>query len=94
MGEKIEKHKVNAWLVNTGWTGGAYGVGERMSIKHTRALLTAALEGKLNDVDYEKDPVFGLATPLSCAGVPSEILNPRNTWQDKKAYDQQAAKFS
>ncbi len=94
LGEKIETHQVNTWLVNTGWTGGPYGVGERMSIKYTRALLTAALNGKLNDVEFDKDPVFGLETPLFCEGVPSEILNPRNTWQDKKAYDEQAAKLA
>ncbi len=91
LGEKIEKHKVKVWLVNTGWTGGPYGVGERMSIKYTRALLHNALENKLEKVTYERDPVFNLAIPESCAGVPSEILNPRNTWQDKNAYDKQAA---
>jgi len=94
LGEKIEKHQVNAWLVNTGWTGGPYGIGERMSIKYTRALLTAALEGKLDNVEFEQDPIFGLESPLSCENVPSEILNPRNTWQDKKAYDEQATKLA
>jgi phosphoenolpyruvate carboxykinase (ATP) len=91
LGEKIEKYKVKVWLVNTGWTGGPYGVGERMSIKYTRALLHNALENKLEKVTYERDPVFNLALPQTCAGVPSELLNPRNTWQDKKSYDKQAA---
>ena len=94
LGEKIDRHKVNVWLVNTGWTGGPYGVGKRMSIKYTRALLHAALEGKLNNVTYQTDPVFGLAIPQSCEGVPAEILNPRNTWKDKKDYDTKAAKLA
>ncbi len=90
LGEKIAKHDVKCWLVNTGWSGGAYGVGERISIKYTRALLNAALNGDLNDVEYESDPIFGLNIPKSCPGVPSEILNPKNTWQDKAAYDEKA----
>ncbi|MCK4753945.1 MAG: phosphoenolpyruvate carboxykinase [Calditrichia bacterium] len=94
LGEKIEKHKVNIWLVNTGWTGGPYGIGERMSIKYTRALLHAALDGKFDNVSYEKDPVFDLEYPTECEGVPSEILNPRNTWKDKNAYDIQAKKLA
>ncbi|MFT6557873.1 phosphoenolpyruvate carboxykinase [Sneathiella sp.] len=91
LGEKIEKHGVNCWLVNTGWTGGAYGTGHRMPIAHTRALVNAALDGTLANVEFEKDPYFGLAMPTACAGVPSEILNPRNTWADKAAYDKQAS---
>jgi phosphoenolpyruvate carboxykinase (ATP) len=94
LGEKIDLHQVNVWLVNTGWTGGPYGIGKRMSIKYTRALLHAALENKLDGVRYETDPVFGLAVPEACDGVPAEILNPRNTWKDKKAYDTQAAKLA
>jgi phosphoenolpyruvate carboxykinase (ATP) len=94
LGEKIERHKVNTWLVNTGWTGGAYGTGKRMSIQYTRALLHAALDGKLNNVSYEKDPVFGLQYPTECEGVPSEVLNPKNTWKDKSAYDEQAKKLA
>jgi phosphoenolpyruvate carboxykinase (ATP) len=90
LGEKIEKHGVKVWLVNTGWTGGPHGVGERMSIKYTRALLHAALAGKLDNVSYESDPVFGIDVPLSCENVPSEILNPRNTWKDKDEYDKKA----
>lgn len=91
LGEKIAKHGVNCWLVNTGWTGGAYGTGHRMPIGHTRSLVNAALDGTLADVGFDKDPFFGLAIPKSCAGVPGEILNPRNTWDDKDGYDKQAA---
>ncbi len=94
LGEKIVKHKVNCWLVNTGWTGGAYGVGSRMKIKYTRAMLSAALEGKLDNVSFEKDPFFNLMIPNSCPDVPTEILNPKSTWADKKAYDEQAKKLA
>ncbi|MCF8468438.1 MAG: phosphoenolpyruvate carboxykinase [Sneathiella sp.] len=90
LGEKIAKHGVNCWLVNTGWTGGEFGTGHRMPIAHTRALVNAALDGTLAKMDTEKDPFFGLAMPTSCPGVPSEILNPRNTWTDKAAYDAKA----
>src|SRR5690606_23263359 len=90
LGEKIAKHGVNCWLVNTGWTGGEYGTGHRMPIAHTRALVNAALDGTLAKVETVKDPYFGLAMPTSCPGVPSEILNPRNTWADKDAYDAKA----
>ncbi len=94
LGKKIEEHGARTWLVNTGWIGGPYGTGERISIQHTRALLNAALGGLLDDVEYTTDPVFGLQVPLSCPGVPSEILLPRNTWQDKEAYDRQAQKLA
>ncbi|MBK7229160.1 MAG: phosphoenolpyruvate carboxykinase [Ignavibacteriales bacterium] len=94
LGDKIVKHNVNCWLVNTGWTGGAYGVGSRMKIKYTRAMLTAALEGKLDIVEYVKDPFFNLMVPQSCPDVPNEVLNPKNTWTDKKAYDEQAKKLA
>lgn len=94
LGEKIEKHKSSCWLVNTGWTGGPYGVGSRMKIKYTRAMLTAALEGSLENIEYVKDPVFNLMIPTTCPGVPSEILNPKNTWADKNAYDDQAKKLA
>ncbi len=90
LAESIKKYDVKCWLVNTGWTGGPYGTGKRMEIKYTRAMLSAALEGKLDDVEYKEDPIFGLQVPQSCEGVPSEVLNPRNTWQDKNAYDQKA----
>jgi len=83
---KILKHGANCWLVNTGWTGGPYGVGKRMSIHHTRALLNAALDGKLLSVEYYTDPVFGFAVPKKCEGVPDRVLNPANTWDDQFGY--------
>ncbi len=94
LGEKIKEHNVQCWLVNTGWTGGPYGVGSRMKIKFTRAMLTAALEGKLDSVKYNKDPFFNLLIPESCPDIPSEVLNPKNTWQDKEDYDKQAKKLA
>lgn len=90
LGEKMEQHRVNVWLINTGWSGGPYGVGSRIRLKYTRAMITAALEGKLDDVSYEKHPVFGVNMPTQCPNVPGEILNPRNTWDDKEAYDDKA----
>ena len=83
---KMEKYQVNAWLVNTGWTGGPYGIGKRMSIHHTRALLNSVLDGKLLHVPFRKDPVFGFEVPQSCEGVPEKVLNPINTWEDPQAY--------
>jgi len=94
LGENIENHQVRCWLVNTGWTGGPYGVGHRMSIKYTRALLNSALKGRLNDVEYKTDPIFGLAVPQTCPGVPSEILMPKNTWKDPEAYDKKAQELA
>lgn len=90
LGKKINETDVNVWMVNTGWSGGAYGVGSRMKLAYTRAMITAALEGKLDSVGYEAHPVFGMMMPTDCPGVPTEILNPRNTWADKEAYDAQA----
>ncbi|MBU2572917.1 MAG: phosphoenolpyruvate carboxykinase (ATP) [Elusimicrobia bacterium] len=83
---KILRHEVKCWLVNTGWTGGPYGVGKRISIRHTRALLNAVLEGALDGVDYCTDPVFGFEVPQKCAGVPDEVLNPAGSWSDRKLY--------
>ncbi len=94
LGDKISHHNATVWLVNTGWIGGPYGVGERISIKYTRTLLNSALGGKLENIKYETEPVFGLSVPSSCPGVPSEILMPKNTWKDKAAYDQQASKLA
>lgn len=94
LGEKIKKHNAKCWLVNTGWSGGPYGVGSRMKIQYTRAMLSAALTGKLDDVEYVKDPFFNLYVPLSCEGVPAEVLNPRSTWEDKNAYDKTAKKLA
>ncbi|HET6746396.1 MAG TPA: phosphoenolpyruvate carboxykinase (ATP) [Candidatus Limnocylindria bacterium] len=90
LGDRLDQHAVPVWLVNTGWTGGVYGVGERMNINHTRAMVRAALSGALNDVPTVTDPVFGLAVPTSCPDVPSEVLQPRGTWADPDAYDRQA----
>jgi phosphoenolpyruvate carboxykinase (ATP) len=90
LSKKIHEANVNVWLVNTGWTGGAYGTGKRMSLTYTRALITAALQNQLDKVPYQNHEVFGLAMPLSCPGVPNEILDPRNTWDDKDDYDHQA----
>ena len=94
LGEKMKKNKVNVWLVNTGWSGGAYGVGSRIKLPYTRALITAAMNGELDKVKYETLPVFGLNFPTSCPHVPSEILNPRNTWADKNDYDNKANKLA
>lgn len=93
LGKKMEKHKVNVWLINTGWSGGAHGTGSgsRIKLSYTRAMIAAALEGKLDKAEYAFDPVFGFAVPQDCEGVPSEILNPRNTWTDKQAYDERAS---
>lgn len=91
LGRKIDDHNVACWLVNTGWSGGAYGVGSRMKIAYSRALVNAAIDGTLGEVDYEKDAFFGLDIPKVCPGVPAEILNPRNTWVDKARYDEAAA---
>ena len=91
LGEKLRRHKVSVWLVNTGWTGGGYGTGSRINLQYTRSMISAALTGKLNGVHYDKHPVFGTDIPVGCPLVPSTILYPRDTWADKDAYDQQAA---
>ena len=90
---KIHDHGASCWLVNTGWTGGAFGTGSRMPIKATRALLTAALDGSLNGVEFRKDPNFGFEVPVSVPGVDATLLNPRDTWADKDAFDAQAKKL-
>jgi len=90
LGEKMKAHDVNVWMINTGWTGGPYGVGSRMKLKYTRAMITAALEGKLDNVEYHQDPFFGMSIPASCPDVPTELLDPRNTWSDKNSYDEKA----
>jgi phosphoenolpyruvate carboxykinase (ATP) len=90
LGERLERHAAQVWLVNTGWTGGPYGVGSRIPIRYTRAMIRAAMRGALDAVPYRQDPIFGLAVPLECPDVPSELLDPRHTWQDKAAYDQKA----
>lgn len=90
LGEKMQKHKVNVWLINTGWSGGPYGVGSRIKLKYTRAMITAALEGKLEKTTFEAHGTFKVLMPTACEGVPTEILSPRNTWKDKAAYDQKS----
>ena len=87
LGKKIKAGEINVWLVNTGWSGGGFGVGKRMQLAYTRAMITAALNGELDTVQYEEQPVFGLWTPMECPNVPDTLLNPRNTWADKSAYD-------
>jgi len=90
LGKKMGQHNAACWLVNTGWSGGPYGVGQRMKISHTRAMIRAILSGKLAQVETKPDPIFGVGVPTSCPDVPEEVLQPRNTWADKEAYDRQA----
>ncbi len=90
LGEKVTEHGVNVWLINTGWSGGGYGVGKRIKLAYTRAMITAALSGLLDNVEYETNPVFGMSVPKSCPNIPSEILDARVTWADKAAYDKVA----
>jgi phosphoenolpyruvate carboxykinase (ATP) len=94
LGEKIAKHDSRVWLVNTGWTGGPYGVGSRMKIAHTRAMITAALTGVLDNVAYTRHPVFNIDVPTTCPGVPEDVLDPRGTWPDAAKYDEQARKLA
>ncbi|MFC5682508.1 phosphoenolpyruvate carboxykinase (ATP) [Flavobacterium sp. MAHUQ-51] len=94
LSQKMKEANVKVWLINTGWTGGPYGIGNRMKLKYTRAMITAALNGELEHVDYENHKVFGIAKPQSCPNVPSEILNPRNTWEDKDLYDTKAVELA
>ncbi len=94
LGQKIKEHNVNVYLVNTGWTGGAYGVGHRMSIKNTRACINGILDGNINDSEFETIPFFNLSVPKTLAGVDTEVLNPRNTWSDKSQYDESAKKLA
>ena len=94
LAEKMAKHGASAWLVNTGWTGGPYGVGSRMKLSYTRSIIDAIHSGELENVDYVADPIFGLAIPTSCPNVPSDLLIPKNTWKDGAAYDKQAEKLA
>ena len=91
--EKIARHGATCWLVNTGWTGGAHGTGNRMPIRATRALLTAALNGSLAQGEFRRDANFGFDVPVVAAGVPDDLLDPRQTWEDAAAYDAQARKL-
>jgi phosphoenolpyruvate carboxykinase (ATP) len=94
LGEKLDEHGSDVWLVNTGWTGGPYGVGSRMKIGHTRAMIHAALDGRLAKVETTPDPIFGVHVPNECPDVPREVLSPRDTWSDPAAYDEQARKLA
>jgi phosphoenolpyruvate carboxykinase (ATP) len=94
LGEKIATHQARVWLVNTGWTGGPYGVGNRMKIAHTRGMITAALTGQLDKVAYRQHPIFNLDVPTTCPGVPDDVLDPRGTWPDAGKYDEQAKKLA
>ena len=94
LGERMRSSGATVWLVNTGLVGGSYGTGERMSLKHTRALVTAALNGDLDDVGYTTHPVFSVSMPTSCPKVPDEVLDPKGTWSDPAAYDEAASKLA
>ena len=94
LGDRLRKHGVRCWMVNTGWTGGAYGVGSRMKLPHTRAMVNAALEGKLDRVEKTPHPAFGVAVPRECPGVPAAVLDPRGQWADPDAYDRSAASLA
>ena len=94
LGEKMKKHDVSIWLINTGWTGGPYGIGNRMKLPYTRAMITAALDGQLDDVDYIAHKTFGMMMPTSCPGVPSELLSPRHAWSNEDEYDAKAKQLA
>ena len=94
LAERIKKHGANVWLLNTGWTGGPYGVGHRFKLAYTRTFVTRILDGSLAKASFEQHPIFGLSMPTSVEGVPSDVLNPRNTWADKAAYDAKATELA
>ena len=94
LGEKLARYDTNVFLINTGWSGGPYGIGNRIKLSYTRAMVAAALEGKLDDVMYELDPVFNIQVPKCCPGVDGGLLNPRDTWSDKQAYDRTAQQLA
>jgi phosphoenolpyruvate carboxykinase (ATP) len=94
LGQKLREHDVRCWLINTGWSGGPYGIGKRMDIHHTRALLRAALNGELDGVPTTEDPIFRIHVPQHCPGVPDEVLQPINTWADKETYRAKALELS
>ena len=93
LGRRLSEHSAQCWLVNTGWQGGQYGVGKRMQLGYTRAMVDGAVEGHLARVEFETETAFGFSIPKSCPGVPAGILNPRNSWADKAAYDRMAAEL-
>ncbi len=90
LGEKLDQHRAQVWLINTGWSGGPFGIGRRMHLPHTRAMVAAVLEGRLDQGEFEREPIFGLPLPRACPGVPPEVLNPQNTWKDKASYEAHA----
>lgn len=94
LGDKLRQHGANVWLVNTGWSGGPYGTGARMKLAYTRAMVQAALSGALKGVPTRQHPVFNVAMPTACPGVPADVLDPKSTWADAEAYDRQAAKLA
>jgi phosphoenolpyruvate carboxykinase (ATP) len=94
LGDRISKHKVDVWLVNTGWSGGPYGVGQRIKLPVTRAIVKAILDGVLKKAEMKQDPIFGVRVPTSCPEVPSEVLEPRKTWKDTAAYDRKARELA
>ncbi len=94
LGKKMKEHNVNVWMVNTGWIGGGYGVGARIKLRYTRAMIAAALNGHLNNVEFEPHKVFGMLVPKTCSGIPDSLLNPRCTWTNKEAYDKQAKELA
>jgi phosphoenolpyruvate carboxykinase (ATP) len=94
LGERMRRHGARCWLVNTGWTGGGYGEGERIDLPHTRAMIRAALDGRLDDVPTTSHPLFGLRVPERVPDVPAEVLNPRDTWKDRAAYDAKAKELA
>jgi len=94
LGKLLHEHDSDVWLINTGWSGGPYGIGKRMKLSHTRAMVRAALAGELKKVKTETNPIFGLSVPVEIEGVPSKVLNPRSTWADAAAYDAQAKKLA
>ena len=94
LGKKMDEQDVSVWLINTGWSGGEYGTGERISLKYTRSMISAILNGELENVDYTTHRVFGLKMPVSCPNVPSDILSPKNTWQNKEEYDYKAKELA
>ncbi len=94
LGERLDKYNTKVYLVNTGWSGGSYGTGSRIKLRYTRAMVTAALNGELEKAEYKYNEAFNLDVPQSCPGVPEEIMNPRDTWEDKAAYDETALKLA
>jgi phosphoenolpyruvate carboxykinase (ATP) len=94
LGKKLEQHGVSVWLINTGWSGGAYGTGQRMKIGYTRAMISAVMQGKLQQANTMQHPVFGMHIPLQCAHVPDEVMLPWTTWKSREEYDEQANKLA